>query len=208
MWPGASPAAAGGRFTSACPRAKSAAVVNRGRGLRWGQRGAPHASRPGPRPSHPSHGCAPLPPARRLPPGGGRPLLPAGGGGGVVVIIIIIFSPTRNIQSRLIHFCPFASFASRLGSRPAAAPHAPSRRARSPPPRAGAPRCSGAGSRRRPSLPAGSPLPRAGKCRKSSPSPPALSPGLDRSRRSPATGCKTHQPFRGCAGDRITIIML
>lgn len=145
-------------------------------------------------------------PTRRLPPGGGRPLLPAGVV--VVIIIILIFSPTRDIQSRFIHFCPFPSFASRLGSQPAAAPHAPSRRAGSPPPRAGAPRRSRAGSRRRPSLPAGSPLPRAGKCRKSSPSPPALSPGLDRSRRSPATGCKTHQPFRGCAGDGITIIML
>lgn len=114
----------------------------------------------------------------------------------------------RDIRSRFIHFRPFPSFASLLGSQPAAATHAPSRRARSPPPRAGAPRCSGAGRRRRPSLPAGSPLPRAGKCRKSSPSPPALSPGLDRSRRSPATGCKTHQPFRGFTRDGITIILL
>lgn len=122
-----------------------------------------------------------------------------------------------NIRVAPSTFPPFLSFASRFIFQPGKSPsrpprHTPSRRARFPPslalPRAAAPRCSGAGNRRRPNLPAGSPLPRAEKCRKSSPSPPALSPGLDRSRRSPATGCKTHPPFRGCTGDGITIMMV
>lgn len=105
-----------------------------------------------------------------------------------------------RVVSQLLHtlFPPFPSFASRFIFQPVKSPAHTVEASAAP----------AAGSRRRPSLPAGSPLPRAGKCRKSSSSPPAPSPGLDRSRHSPATGCKTHQPFRSCIGDGITTIMM
>lgn len=111
VWPGASPAAAGGRFTGGCRRAKSAAVVNTGKGLRWGHRGAPPAPHPG---RHPLLGWTPLPPPAAFFPAEDS-VSPAAAGVVVIIInninIIIILNPARNIRSCSIHFPPFLSFA-------------------------------------------------------------------------------------------------
>lgn len=72
-----------------CPRAKRAAVVNTGKGPRWGHRGLPRTPTQRCRDPRSVRGCAPRGPPRGF------------------VITIAIASPSRYTRSRFTHFpCP------------------------------------------------------------------------------------------------------